>query len=281
MFTWAGYEGAGVAEMEQVVQGQQHPAQRQEHLERGSHRTSSSPRLGQDWDAGSLNQGDTGTTRSGRPRGGERRGGPGVREDVPVLQGERFLQGLRRRVQRGPLDVRGRSRINTLPEQGARRIPGDYEGLFDPKCKGRIGTYDDALNMVSMAAVATGNDPQLSRASSCNGPVREWLMKLEPQLKVLSTSIGDQINLLYQRRRRHQARRPASGTSPGAEPAGRRHHRLTGRPEGGRPSASSTACDHHCRGRRTAQNAIAYANALIEGDTAVADAGVREPAGPR
>jgi spermidine/putrescine-binding protein len=29
-----------------------------------------------------------------------------------------------------------------------------------------------------------------------NGPVKDWLVKLKPQLKVLSTSIGDQINLL-------------------------------------------------------------------------------------
>jgi spermidine/putrescine-binding protein len=86
--------------------------------------------------------------------------------------------------------------INTRPE----KVPADalksWQGLLDPRWKGRIGTFDDALNMVSTGAVATGNDPGKLTSDQLNGPVKDFLVKLKPQLKVLSTSIGDQANLL-------------------------------------------------------------------------------------
>ncbi len=86
--------------------------------------------------------------------------------------------------------------INTRPD----KVPADaltsWEGLFDPKWTGRIGTYDDALNMISVACCATGKDPAVLTTADLNGPVKDWLVRLKPQLKVLSTSIGDQISLL-------------------------------------------------------------------------------------
>jgi len=86
--------------------------------------------------------------------------------------------------------------INTRPD----KVPADalqsYEALFDPAWKGRIGTIDSALNMISVASCATGKDPAVLTPDDLNGPVKDWLVRLMPQLKVLSTSLGDQINLL-------------------------------------------------------------------------------------
>ena len=89
----------------------------------------------------------------------------------------------------GPIGINIRS--DKVPEGIS-----SYEELFDPKWSQRIGTYDSALNMISTAACATGLDPGRLTRDELNGPVREWLTRLKPQLKVLSTSIGDQVNLL-------------------------------------------------------------------------------------
>lgn len=80
------------------------------------------------------------------------------------------------------------------------KVPADalasYEGLFDPRWKGRIGTFDDGYNMVATASVATGNNPSLLTRDQLNGPVRDWLKRLLPQTKALVTSVGDQANVL-------------------------------------------------------------------------------------
>lgn len=71
-----------------------------------------------------------------------------------------------------------------------------YEDLFDPKWKGMVGIWDDTLNVISMASVATGNDPGVLTREQLNGPVKEWLERLMPQLKTIATTLGDQANLL-------------------------------------------------------------------------------------
>jgi spermidine/putrescine-binding protein len=80
------------------------------------------------------------------------------------------------------------------------KVPADalasYEGLFDPKWKGRIGTFDDGYNMVATAAVATGLNPSVLTHDQLNGPVHDWLKRLMPQTKALVTSVGDQANVL-------------------------------------------------------------------------------------
>ena len=85
--------------------------------------------------------------------------------------------------------------INTRPD----RVPSpinSWQDLLDPKFKGRLGTYDDGVNMVSVGAVATGADPAKLTVAQLNGQVKDYLTKLQPQLKVLSTSLGDQLNTL-------------------------------------------------------------------------------------
>jgi spermidine/putrescine-binding protein len=86
--------------------------------------------------------------------------------------------------------------INTRPDTVPADALASWDGLLDPAWAGRIGTFDDALNMVSTGAVATGNDPGMLTRDQLNGPVKDFLIALKPQLKVLSTSIGDQVNLL-------------------------------------------------------------------------------------
>jgi spermidine/putrescine transport system substrate-binding protein len=80
------------------------------------------------------------------------------------------------------------------------KVPADalvsYEGLFDPKWKGRIGAFDDGYNMVATASVATGHNPSALTREQLNGPVRDWLKRLMPQTKALVTSVGDQANVL-------------------------------------------------------------------------------------
>jgi spermidine/putrescine transport system substrate-binding protein len=80
------------------------------------------------------------------------------------------------------------------------KVPADllssYEGLFDPKLAGRVGAFDDALNMISTAAIATGNHPGYLTREQLNGPVKDWLDRLRPQLKALQASIGDQSTVI-------------------------------------------------------------------------------------
>lgn len=71
-----------------------------------------------------------------------------------------------------------------------------YEDLLKPEYTGKIGAYDSSLNMISTAAIATGHDPAKLTREELNGPVRDWLTALQPQLKALATSVGDQANLL-------------------------------------------------------------------------------------
>jgi spermidine/putrescine-binding protein len=60
----------------------------------------------------------------------------------------------------------------------------------------RVSCFDDALNMISTAACATGLDPSVLTREELNGPVKDWLMKLRPQLKLISPSLGDQLTVL-------------------------------------------------------------------------------------
>ena len=85
--------------------------------------------------------------------------------------------------------------INTRPDRVTSPI-GSWQDLLDPMFKGRLGTYDDGVNMVSIGAVATGADPAKLTVSQLNGQVKDYLTQLHPQLKVLSTSLGDQLNTL-------------------------------------------------------------------------------------
>jgi spermidine/putrescine transport system substrate-binding protein len=74
--------------------------------------------------------------------------------------------------------------------------PASWNDLLDPKLQGRVGTIDDGYNNVSLAAIALGLDLTKLTQDQLNGPVKEWLLKLKPNLKAVSASIGDQVNVL-------------------------------------------------------------------------------------
>jgi len=71
-----------------------------------------------------------------------------------------------------------------------------WQGLLDPKYKGKIITYDDPLNAVSQGACAVNLDPATLTKDQLNGQVKDFWKKLFPQLKTVVTSTGDQADLL-------------------------------------------------------------------------------------
>ena len=193
LFTWAGYDGKGVIDdwykknnvqidvkyisNENLVNFMKSP---------GSDK----------WDASSVNQGDAEYLYANQVSSKI------TVAEVPALANMLpfFKDGTFWKVEDGVYNsvpwTWGPIGINTRPD----KVPADalksWQGLLDAKWKGRIGTYDDALNMISAGSVATGNDPGKLTTEQLNGPVKDFLVKLKPQLKVLSTSIGDQVNLL-------------------------------------------------------------------------------------
>ena len=264
MFTWAGYEGAGVAEMEQWYKDNNIQLNVKNISNEDPIAFFKSP-AGQDWDAGSLNQGETWYNYDqGVLAAVSVEEIPAFKKMYPFFQESdlfKICDGVYYAIPwtAGPL------LINTLPE----KVPADalesYEGLFDPKWKGRIATYDDALNMISLGAVATGNDPGKLTREQLNGPVSEWLKRLVPQLKVLATSIGDQVNLLVS----GDVDINLIGLTWNIPQARAQGVEIDARvPKEG--AFGFVDCVRILPWAKNRQNAIAYANALLEGETAVA-----------
>ncbi len=71
-----------------------------------------------------------------------------------------------------------------------------WNDLLDPSLKGRVGTFDDGYNNCSLAAIALGLDMTHLTQDQLNGPVKEWLLQLKPNLKAVSASLGDMVNVL-------------------------------------------------------------------------------------
>lgn len=84
--------------------------------------------------------------------------------------------------------------INYLSDRVSR--PNSWNVLIDPKNKGRVGTYDDAYNNVSIAAIALGINLTHITHAQLNGPIKHWLLKLKSNLKSISPNLGDQTTLL-------------------------------------------------------------------------------------
>jgi spermidine/putrescine transport system substrate-binding protein len=151
---------------------------------------------GKDWDASSLNQGDV-------PNGwNEGICTPITDQDVPSLAKMYpfFRDGDFWKICEGTYAAVpwtfGTIAVNIRTDKISADLLSSYEGLFDPKLKGRVGAFDDPLNMVATAAIATGLDPGKLTREQLNGPVKDWLVRLRPQLRALQTSIGDQSNVL-------------------------------------------------------------------------------------
>jgi spermidine/putrescine transport system substrate-binding protein len=84
--------------------------------------------------------------------------------------------------------------INYLTDRVPK--PTSWRVLIDPKNKGRVGTFDDAYNNVSIAAIALGIPLTHITHAQLNGPIKNWLLKLKSNLKSISPNLGDQTTLL-------------------------------------------------------------------------------------
>jgi putative spermidine/putrescine transport system substrate-binding protein/spermidine/putrescine transport system substrate-binding protein len=195
LFTWAGYDGKGVKAIDDWYASNKIALDVKYISNENMVNFLKSPGS-ESWDSSSVNQGDA-----------EYLFAQGVSseitvDEVPAFNDmyDFFKDGSFFKIRDGVYNsvpwTWGPIGINTRPD----KVPADaltsWEGLFDAKWTGRIGTYDDPLNMISTACCATGKDPATLSKADLDGPVKDWLVRLKPQLKVLSTSIGDQINLL-------------------------------------------------------------------------------------
>lgn len=84
--------------------------------------------------------------------------------------------------------------INYLSDKVSK--PASWDVLIDPKNKGRVGTFDDAYNNVSIAAIARGIPLTKITPQALNGPIKDWLTKFLANCKTVSTNLGDQLTLL-------------------------------------------------------------------------------------
>ncbi len=81
-------------------------------------------------------------------------------------------------------------RTDNVPE------PTSWQDIMDPKYKGRVSTVDGAMNNIALASIAVGIDPDTLTTDQLNGPVTDYLKQLMGQVRVIASSIGDQISLL-------------------------------------------------------------------------------------
>jgi spermidine/putrescine transport system substrate-binding protein len=86
--------------------------------------------------------------------------------------------------------------ITYNPEKVDAEEIQSWQDLLSPRFANRMGMFDDALNAVAVGAMATGLDPGAVTVDQLNGPIKDYLTELRSQLKVLSTTIGDQVNTL-------------------------------------------------------------------------------------
>ena len=84
--------------------------------------------------------------------------------------------------------------VNYLSDKVAK--PTSWDVLIDPKNRGRVGTYDDAYNNVSIAAIARGIPLTKITPQALNGPIKDWLTKFLANTKTVSANLGDQLTLL-------------------------------------------------------------------------------------
>lgn len=192
LFTWQGYEGTGIPTMDAFfadngIELQMTPIGNESLLQ-----VMKSPG-GETWDAFSANQGDNNYYYSQGILS------PIHVDEVPNLAamypqildnpiwkvGDGLYNGIPWTF--GPLG------INYLKSKFPEGVTA-YEMATDPQY--RVGCYDNSLNMISTAACAVGLDPGVLTRDELNGPVKDWLFAIRPQLKVISPSIGDQLTVL-------------------------------------------------------------------------------------
>jgi spermidine/putrescine-binding protein len=159
----------------------------------------------------------------------------------------------------GPLGLIARA--DTVPVASL----ASWQGLLDPKYKGKIITYDDPLNAVSQGACACNLDPANLTREQLNGPVKDFWTQLFPQLKAVVTSAGDQANLLASGDAWISMMGWAYNISQMQSQGVKANFVIPD--EGTYGFIDTIAIPPWAKNRR---NAIAWANAMMEGDTSVA-----------
>ncbi len=156
--------------------------------------------------------------------------------------------------------------INYLSDKVEK--PTSWNTLLDPKHKGRVGTYDDAFNNVSIAAIALGFDLTKISHAQLSGPIRDWLLMLKTNLKTISLNIGDQQNLLINK----EVDLMCVGitlVSNAAKAAGVETVEFTVPSEGGFGFVDAAFVSATAPNK---ENAFAFCEALLSGETAAAAA---------
>ena len=195
MSVWQGYEGVGIPVWDKWYADSGIEPTVKYISEPNIIATFKSP-AGAEYDASSLNQGDVPNAYAAgicMPISVEQV--PGLKKMYPFFQESDFWKlcdGVYSAVpwQWGPISIV--TRHENVPASAIT----SFADVLDPKYKGKVGIMDDALNTISVGAVASGLDPGKLTREQLNGPVKDWLKQVMPQLKTLSTSLGDQTNVL-------------------------------------------------------------------------------------
>lgn len=195
MNVWQGYEGVGIPVWDKWYADHGIQPSVKYISEPNIIATFKSP-AGAEFDASSLNQGDVPNAYAAgicMPISVEEV--PGIKKMYSFFQDSDFWKlcdGVYSAVpwQWGPISI-----VTRRKEVPVGTITS-LQDVLDPKWTGKVGIFDDALNTISTGAIATGNDPGKLTRDQLNGPVKDWLKRLVPQLKTLSASLGDQTNVL-------------------------------------------------------------------------------------
>lgn len=264
VFTWAGYEGSGVLD----------PWYRARDI-RLSYKSiaNESPAAvvkgpgGDQWDCSSVNQGDALNYYStlGISTLVTERDVPNLAQLLPFFKNNRRFFAVADGTYVcvpwtwGPLGISYRQDRVRPAELSS------WQDLLHPRWKNRIGTFDDGPNMIATAAVATGIDPSTVTREQLGGPIRSFLQQLKPNIKVLCPSIGDQLNTLVSGDVDIQLVGLTFFTPQAAQQKVRVGFLVPAK-EGSYGFTDCVFIPPHSRHRA---NALAYANALLGGDTAV------------
>jgi spermidine/putrescine transport system substrate-binding protein len=260
-FTWGGYEGSGIIDdwyaengIELNAKAITTPGGIPPTIQQGG------------WDASSANQGDA-----------EYYYALGISseitvDEVPALANlyPFFREGSFWRIEEGVYNsvpwTWGPIGITARPDRIPEGTITSYWDLTEPEYKDRLETFDDPLNMIATGAVAAGLDPGAVTREQLDGPIKDYLTQLRPNLKILATSLGDQINNLVA----GDVDATLVGFTWAVVEAAKQDteaYFLVPEKEGSFGFCDAVFIPPDAEHRA---NAIAYANALAEGDTALA-----------
>jgi spermidine/putrescine-binding protein len=195
LFTWAGYEGTGVPAMQAFYKRNDIKLNHKPITNEDRAAFIKGPG-GDKWDASSNNQGETEAFYQLKVASPVTvKEVPALAKMYPFFRNSPFFK-IRNGVYNAVPWTWGPIGITYRADRVKASELASWKNLLKPEWKGRLGTYDDALNMISIGAVATGLDPEKLTQAQLQGPVKTYLKQLRPNLKILSTSLGDQINVI-------------------------------------------------------------------------------------